>query len=75
MKILSIVTLAFVIVVGINSVLVEAVQFDLAAAVFGSKEVMLAPLVYLLVCLLLLWQITSLLRAGTAGGTSAQASR
>lgn len=75
MKIPYIVILTFVIMAGIKYGLVEATQFDLTAAVFGSKEVMLAPLVYLLVCLLLLWQITPLLRAGTAGGTSAQASR
>lgn len=66
MKILSIVTLPLVIVVGINWVLVKAAQFDLVTAVFGSQDAMLARLMYLLACLLVLWQVIPLLRAGSA---------
>ena len=75
MKILNIVTLALVIVGGINWGLVGAFQFDLVAALFGGQDAMLARLVYLLVGLSALWQIMPLVRAGSAGEVRAQASR
>lgn len=75
MKILNIVTLALVIVGGVNWGLVGAFQFDLVAAVFGGQDALLARLVYLLVGLSALWQIMPLVRAGNAGEVRAQASR
>ncbi|MCA0184419.1 MAG: DUF378 domain-containing protein [Proteobacteria bacterium] len=70
---MSILTLALVIVVGINWVLVEAAQLDLIAAVFGGQEALLAGLLYLLFCLSVLRQIIPLLRAGSGVGTAVQA--
>lgn len=62
MKILDIVTLLLVIVGGVNWGLVGAAQFDLVAAVFGGQDAALARVVYVLVGLSALYQITSLLR-------------
>ena len=75
MKILNIVTLALVIVGGVNWGLVGAFQFDLVAAVFGGQDAMLARLVYVLVGLSALWQIMPLVRTASAGEVQAQASR
>ena len=75
MKILNIVTLALVIVGGVNWGLVGAFQFDLVAAVFGGQDAMLARLVYVLVGLSALWQIMPLVRAGSAGEVRAQSAR
>lgn len=62
MKILDIVTLLLVIVGGVNWGLVGAAQFDLVATVFGGQDAALARVVYVLVGLSALYQITSLLR-------------
>jgi uncharacterized membrane protein YuzA (DUF378 family) len=64
MKMLNIVTLALIIVGGINWGLVGAAQFDLVATIFGGQDAMLARLVYVLVGLSALWQIMPLMRAG-----------
>ncbi|MBB1472206.1 MULTISPECIES: DUF378 domain-containing protein [unclassified Luteimonas] len=66
MKVLNIVTLALVIIGGINWGLVGAAQFDLVATIFGGQDAMLARLVYVLVGLSALWQILPLMQASVA---------
>ena len=66
MKTLNLVTLALVIIGGINWGLVGAAQFDLVAAIFGGQDAPLARIVYVLVGLSALWQIVPLLQGGTS---------
>lgn len=75
MKTLNIITLALVIVGGINWGLVGAAQFDLVATIFGGQDAMLARLVYVLVGLSALWQIVPLLRGGNQHVAHAHAHR
>lgn len=75
MKTLNIVTLALVIIGGINWGLVGAAQFDLVAAIFGGQDAMLARAVYVLVGLSALWQIVPLLRGSSSGVAHAHAPR
>ncbi|MDH5832800.1 DUF378 domain-containing protein [Luteimonas kalidii] len=75
MKALNIITLALIIVGGINWGLVGAFQFDLVATIFGGQDAPLARVVYVLVGLSALWQIVPLMRAGSAGEVRAQAHR
>ncbi|NZA26213.1 DUF378 domain-containing protein [Luteimonas sp. SJ-92] len=75
MKTLNLVTLALVIVGGINWGLVGTAQLDLVAAIFGGQDAWLARLVYVLVGLSALWQIVPLLRAGSVGEMRAEAHR
>ena len=62
MKTLNLVTLALLIVGGLNWGLVGAFQFDLVAALFGGQDALLARLVYVVVGLSALWQIGALMR-------------
>ena len=62
MKTLNIVTLALLIVGGLNWGLVGAFQFDLVAALFGGQDAPLARIVYVLVGVSALWQIGALTR-------------
>jgi uncharacterized membrane protein YuzA (DUF378 family) len=73
MKALNLVTLALVIIGGINWGLVGLAQFDLVAAIFGGQEAPLARLVYGLVGLSALWQIVPLLRASHTNEVHAEA--
>jgi len=73
MKALNIITLALVIIGGINWGLVGLAQFDLVAAIFGGQDAALARVVYTLVGLSALWQIVPLMRAGSTGEVRAQA--
>lgn len=75
MKTLNIVTLALVIIGGINWGLVGAAQFDLVATIFGGQDAMLARLVYVLVGLSALWQVVPLLRGSNSGAAHAHAHR
>lgn len=75
MKIPNIVVPTLAIMVGIKYILVETTQSNLIAAVFGGQDAMLARVMYLLACLLVLWKIIPLLRAGSTSGTAAQTSR
>ena len=75
MKIVNLVTLALVIIGGINWGLVGAAQFDLVATLFGGQDAPLARVVYVLVGLSALWQILPLLQAGSTGEAQAQARR
>ena len=59
MKLLNIVTLALIIVGGLNWLLVGAFGFDLVATLFGAGSV-LARAVYVLVGLSALWQLMPL---------------
>jgi uncharacterized membrane protein YuzA (DUF378 family) len=63
MKTLNVVTLALVIVGGLNWGLMGFFQFDLVAALFGGPQAAVARLVYVLVGLSALWQIMPWLRA------------
>ncbi len=73
MKALNIVTLALVIVGGINWGLVGLAQFDLVAAIFGGQDAPLARLVYTLVGISALWQIVPLIRSSSSGQVHAEA--
>ena len=75
MKAMNLVTLALLIVGGINWGLVGVAQFDLVAALFGGQDALLARLVYALVGVSALWQIIPLLGAGSTGEVRAQAHR
>lgn len=63
MKTLNVVTLALIIIGGINWLLVGAFQFDLVAALFGGQQAALSRLVYVVVGLSALWQILPWTRA------------
>ena len=73
MKALNLITLALVIIGGINWGLVGLAQFDLVASIFGGQDAALARVVYTLVGVSALWQIGPLLRAGNTGEVHAQA--
>ena len=70
MKAINILTLALVIVGGINWGLVGLFGFDLVAAIFGAGS-LLARLVYIVVGLSALWQIKPLLSAVGSGEAAA----
>lgn len=75
MKALNLVTLALVIVGGINWGLVGAFQFDLVATLFGGQDAPLARVVYGLVGLSALWQIVPLVGLGQPAASHAGAHR
>ena len=62
MKTLNLVTLALLIVGGLNWGLVGALHFDLVAALFGGQDAPLARIVYVVVGLSALWQVGALFR-------------
>ncbi len=70
MRAINLVTLALVIVGGLNWGLVGLLNFDLVAALFGEMS-SLSRIVYVLVGLSALWQIMPLLK-GFDGETRAQ---
>lgn len=72
MKWLNIVTLALVIVGGINWLLVGVADFNLVAALFGA-DTALSNIVYTLVGLSALWQIMPFARALSIPEPAAQA--
>lgn len=71
MRAINLVTLALVIVGGLNWGLVGLFNFDLVAAIFGQMST-LSRVVYVLVGLSALWQVGPLLKGFTAGETRAQ---
>lgn len=73
MKALNILTLALLIIGGLNWGLVGIAQFDLVAALFGGQDSALARVVYTLVGLSAVWQILPMARAARVGETRAQA--
>lgn len=75
MKAINIITLALVIVGGINWGLVGLFQFDLVAAIFGGEDSPLSRLVYVLVGLAALWQLYPLSQAGQRGEIAAERAR
>ena len=62
MRTLNFVTLALLIVGGLNWGLVGAFHFDLVATLFGGQDALLARIVYIVVGLSALWQIGALTR-------------
>ncbi|RCW80055.1 DUF378 domain-containing protein [Phyllobacterium bourgognense] len=74
MKFLNILTLALVIVGGLNWGLVGLFGFDLVAAIFGAGSA-LARIVYTLVGLSAAWQLMPLVSAIGAGEAAAQRGR
>lgn len=62
MKVLDIVTLALLIVGGLNWGLWGALEFDLVAAIAGGSTTALAKLVYIVVGLAAAYQVSALVR-------------
>ena len=60
MKVLNLITLVLLIVGGLNWGLYGAFGLDLVASLFGSAQSLLARVVYILVGLSAVWQITAL---------------
>jgi hypothetical protein len=73
MKAINLVTLALVIIGGINWGLVGFADFDLVAALFGGQQSAAATVVYVLVGLSALWQIAPFFRAMRTNEISAEA--
>ena len=71
MRTLNLVTLALVIVGGVNWGLVGLFGFDLVATLFGTMSA-LSRIVYILVGASALWQLIPLLKGFSAGETHAQ---
>ena len=63
MRTIHIVTHILLIIGGLNWLLVGAFQFDLVAALFGGPDALIARIVYILVGLSAIWQIS---RVGAA---------
>jgi uncharacterized protein len=74
MQFLNVLTLALVIVGGLNWGLVGLFGFDLVAAIFGSAS-MLARLVYTVVGLSAAWQLRPLFSSMGAGQPAGQRDR
>ncbi|MCD7059923.1 DUF378 domain-containing protein [Pelagibacterium xiamenense] len=70
MKYLNLVTLALVIIGGLNWGLVGLFGFDLVAAIFGAGSI-LARIVYILVGASAVWQLVPFMAALKGDGTSA----
>ena len=64
MKALNLATLVLVIVGGLNWGLVGAFGLDLVATLVGGQDALPARIVYVLVGLSAIWQITGLARGG-----------
>ncbi|GAE50338.1 hypothetical protein XPR_4116 [Xanthomonas arboricola pv. pruni MAFF 301420] len=62
MKTINVITLALLIVGGLNWGLVGLFQFDLVAALFGGPDALLSRVVYALVGISALWQLVPLFR-------------
>lgn len=71
MRAINLITLALVIVGGLNWLLVGLLNFDLVAALFGEMSP-LSRIVYILVGLSAVWQIIPLIRGFSDGETAAQ---
>jgi uncharacterized membrane protein YuzA (DUF378 family) len=67
MKAINLITLALVIIGGLNWGLVGLFELDLVASVFGGQEAGLSRLVYLLIGLSALWQLYPLTVATRTG--------
>ena len=74
MRLINLVTLALVIVGGVNWGLVGLFGFDLVAAIFGEMSA-LSRLVYILVGASALWQLVPLIKGFGEGETRAQHAR
>lgn len=72
MRLVNLVTLALVIVGGVNWGLVGLFGFDLVATVFGNMTA-LSRIVYVLVGASALWQLIPLIKGASDGETRAQA--
>jgi uncharacterized membrane protein YuzA (DUF378 family) len=72
MRALNIITLALVIIGGLNWLLVGLFDFDLVAALFGGQNQPLARVVYVIVGISALWQIMPWLRALSVGEARAE---
>jgi uncharacterized protein len=75
MKSLNVITLALVIIGGINWLLVGLFQFDLVAALFGGAQSVLARVIYVIVGISALWQILPWSRALTLDEPRAEQAR
>lgn len=75
MRALNIITLALIIIGGLNWGLVGLFQFDLVAALFGGQDAMLSRIVYVLVGLSAVWQLVPFFKAMQSGEAHAQRTR
>lgn len=75
MKFLNLVTLALVIIGGINWGLVGLAQFDLVAAIFGGANTALARIVYVLVGASAVYQLIPFFIASREGEIAAERGR
>lgn len=73
MKVLDIVTLVLLIVGGLNWGLWGALEFDLVAAIGGGSTAALAKLVYIVVGLAAVYQVSALVRMARPEGRLATA--
>lgn len=73
MKAINVLTLVLIIVGGVNWGLVGAAQFDLVATLFGGSDAMLARIVYVLVGLSALYQLSQV--AGAIKGPQGRLAR
>ena len=71
MRVLNIITLALVIIGGLNWGLVGAFDFNLVAAIFGEGSA-ISRIVYVLVGLSALWQLVPFFRSLSAGEVRAE---
>lgn len=62
MRFLNVLTLVLIIIGGVNWLLVGLFEFDLVAALFGGSTATLSRVVYGLVGLSALWQLTTIPR-------------
>lgn len=62
MRFLNVLTLVLIIIGGVNWLLVGLFEFDLVAALFGGSTATLSRVVYVLVGLSALWQLTTIPR-------------
>lgn len=75
MKTINLVTLALVIIGGINWLLIGIAQFDLVASIFGGADTVGARFVYMLVGVSAAYQIMPFFRAMKHGEVAVQHDR
>lgn len=72
MHMLNIITLALIVIGGLNWGLVGLFDFDLVAAIFGGVDSAMSRLIYILVGLSALWQIGPFVRSTKVGEVPAE---
>lgn len=75
MRAINIITLALLIIGGLNWGLVGLFQFDLVAALFGGSESAISRIVYVLVGASAVWQLVPFVKSFSAGEVAAERAR